>query len=149
MHAQPAAATLTYAPIGTAAATAIGVAIAILVWAAVSNSAFPVIGSHDRAALWVVFGLGVTMCAIAGIGQTPTSLGWLHPITLIGIALGVLAVVPLLLVLFGWTAPLTSAGKFFGGSFATLSTERIAIAGLGLLILVKWVLGFSHYVIRP
>jgi hypothetical protein len=149
MHTQPAVSNLTYAPVGTAAATAIGVAIAILVWAAISNIAFPVIGSHDRAALWVVFGLGVTMCAIAGIGQTPTSLGWLHPITLVGIALGVVAVVPLLLVLFGWTAPLTTAGKFFGGSFATLSVERIAIAGLGLLILVKWVLGFSHYVIRP
>lgn len=61
MHAQPAASTFTYAPIGTAAATAIGVAIAVLVWAAISNSAFPVIGSHDRAALWVVFGLGLTM----------------------------------------------------------------------------------------
>jgi len=107
MHAQPAAATFNYAPIGTVAATAIGVAIAILVWAAVSNNAFPDIGSHDRAALRIVFGLGV-----------------------------------------GWTAPLTSAGQLFGGSFATLSVERIAIAGLGLLILVKWVLGFSHYVIR-
>jgi hypothetical protein len=149
MHAQPAAATFNFAPIGTAAATAIGVAIAILVWAAASNSVFPVIGSHDRAALWVVFGLGVTVCAVAGISQTSTSLGWLHPITLVGIALGALAIVPLLLVLFGWTAPLTSAGQHFGGGFATLSVERIAIAGLGLLILVKWVMGFSHYVIRP
>ncbi len=148
MQAQPATATLTYAPIGTAAATAIGVAIAVLVWAAISNSAFPVIGSHDRTALWVVFGLGVTMCAIAGIGPTSSSLGWLHPLTLIGITLGVLAVVPLLLVLFGWTAPLTSAGQLFGGGFATLSAERIAIVGLGVLILVKWVLGFSHYLIR-
>jgi hypothetical protein len=71
------------------------------------------------------------------------------PDHLVGIALGVLAVVPLLLVLFGWTAPLTSAGQLFGGGFATLSVERIAIASLGLLILIKWVLGFSHYVIRP
>jgi hypothetical protein len=45
MHAQPAVSNLTYAPVGTAAATAIGVAIAILVWAAISNIAFPVIGS--------------------------------------------------------------------------------------------------------
>jgi hypothetical protein len=88
------------------------------------------------------------MCGIAGIGQTSTSLGWLHPITLIGIALGALAVVPVMLVVLGWTAPLTSAGHLFGGGFAALSAERIAIAGLGLLILVKWVLGFSHYLIR-
>jgi hypothetical protein len=140
---------ITLAPLGTAFATVIGVGIALLVWAALTNRPFPIIGSHDRTALWAVFGLGVTMCAIAGITQTQSSLGWLHPITLIGIALGVLAVFPLLLVVFGWTAPLTSAGQLFGGSFATLSAERIAIVGLGLLILVKWVLGFSHYVIRP
>lgn len=113
MHAQPATARLTYAPIGTAAATVIGLAVALLVWAAVSNSTFPVIGSHDRAALWLVFGLGVTMCAIAGVGPYSKTLGWLHPMTLIGIALGVLAVVPV------------------------------------LLILVKWVLGFSIYRISP
>lgn len=136
-------------PIGSAAATAIGVAIAVLVWAAISNSTFPVIGSQDRAALWVVFGLGVTMCAVAGIGPFSTKLGWLHPMTLIGIALGVVAVVPLLLVVFGRTALLTSMGQLFGGGFATLSAERIAIAVLGLLILVKWVLGFSIYLMSP
>ena len=149
MHAQPATPGLTYAPIGTAAATIIGLAIALLVWAALSNGAFPVIGSHDRAALWVVFGLGVTMCAIAGIGPYSKTLGWLHPMTLIGIGLGVLAVVPLLLVVFGWTRSLTSAGQLFGGGFASLSAERIAIVVLGMLILVKWVLGFSLYVISP
>ena len=149
MHAQRAASNLTYAPIGTAAATAIGVAIAVLVWAAISNSTFPVIGSHDRAALWVVFGLGITMCAIAGIGTYSKTLGWLHPMTLIGIALGVVAVVPLLLVLIGRTAPLTSMGQLFGGGFATLSADRIAVVVLGLLILVKWVLGFSIYRISP
>jgi hypothetical protein len=139
---------ITFAPIGTAVATVIGVGIALLVWAALTNRPFPIIGSHDRAALWAVFGLGVTMCAIAGITPTQSSLGWRHPITLIGIALGVLAVVPVLLVLFGWTAPLTSAGQLFGGGFPTLSAERIAIVGLGLLILVKWLLGFNHYLIR-
>jgi hypothetical protein len=112
------------------------------------NRPFPVTGSNERLALWAVFGLGFTMCAIAGIQPTSTSLGWLHPITLIGIALGVLAIVPVLLVLFGWTAPLTSAGQLIGGGLATMSAERIAIVGLGMLILVKWVLGFSHYVIR-
>lgn len=149
MHAQPATARLTYAPIGTAAATVIGLAIALLVWAAISNQAFPVIGSHDRAALWVVFGLGVTMCAIAGVGPYSKTLGWLHPMTLIGIALGVLAVVPVLLVLFGWTAPLTSVGQLFGGGVATLSADRTAIVVLGSLILVKWLLGFSIYRISP
>ena len=61
MYAQPATARLNYAPIWTAAATLIGLAIALLVWAAISNQAFPVIGAHDRAALWVAFGLGITM----------------------------------------------------------------------------------------
>jgi hypothetical protein len=148
MHAQPPPATMPYALIGTTAATLLGLAIAVLVWAAVSNRAFPFVGPHDRAALWVVFGLGFAMCSIAGIGQTQSTLGWLHPITLIGIMLGVVAFIPLLLVVFGWTAPLTSAGQLFGGGFATLSAERIAIVGLGLLILTKWLLGFSHYLIR-
>ena len=89
------------------------------------------------------------MCAIAGVGTYSKSLGWLHPMTLIGIVLGVLALIPLLLVLFGWTAALTSVGQLFGGGFAALSPERIAIAGLGLLILIKWVLGFSIYVTSP
>jgi hypothetical protein len=75
------------------------------------NRPFPVTGSNERLALWAVFGLGFTMCAIVGIQPTSTSLGWLHPVTLIGIALGALAIVPVLLVLFGWTAPLTSAGQ--------------------------------------
>lgn len=149
MHAQPAASTMTYAPIGTLAATAIGAAIAVLVWAAISNRAFPVIGYHDRAALWVVFGLGITMCAIAGIGPYSKTLGWVHPMTLIGIVLGVLAVLPLLLVLLGRTAPLTSMGQLFGGGFATMSPERIAIVVLGLLIMIKWVLGFSIYLMSP
>ena len=94
----------------------------------------PVITS-DRAAFLAAAGLGFLMCML-GMGKVVTGLGWTHPISIVGSAIGALILVLVLIVLAGWRLP------FLAGDRAGL----IAVVALGL---VKWGLGaFSHLVLK-
>ena len=135
-------------PVGTVVSTILGIAVAVIVLSVAANRSVPLISS-DVAAFWVVAAVGVTMCTLAGVGQAPAALGWAHPYTLTGILFGTVAVVLMAMVLFGRTEALTSVASNLGiGSVSTLSGAGLATVGLGLVILVKWVLGFVLYLLR-
>ena len=144
INARPATA-LVPLPVGTVLSTILGLVVATIVLSVASKRSLPLISS-DLVGFWVVAAVGMTMCTLAGVGQAPAALGWLHPYTLTGIVLGVVGTVLVAMVLFGRTESLASvAGMLPFGTTSTLSGASIATIGLGLLILVKWLLGFALY----
>src|SRR5215470_8594554 len=121
-------------PVGTVLSTILGLVVAAIVLSVASKRSLPLITS-DLVGFWVVAAVGMTMCTLAGVGQAPAALGWLHPYTLTGIVLGVVAAVPMAMVLFGRTEPLMSAATTVG--LGGISGASVATIGLGLVILVK------------
>lgn len=111
-----------------------------LAWMALTTDSVPLVGSA-RNALIAVAVVGMAACAVAGIGQAPI-IGWTHPITILGIVIGVLALVLVGAGLFGWDALVRPAeGIMPLGSDIAATTERLAIGLLAALIAVKWVIG--------
>ncbi len=126
----------------------LGMLVVYIVTAVPANTRVPFVGS-DRAAFFSVFVLGFIMCAIAGIGRTQVTLGWLHPITIIGTVLGILALVLAIAVFTGRTAFLSAAATIFGASTASVvSDDRVALIALTAIIFSKWGLGLGKYFLR-
>lgn len=119
----------------------VGVVVTLwLAYMALTTDSVPIVGSA-RGALLAIAVVGMASCAIAGIGQAPT-IGWTHPITIIGTAGGIIALVVVGAGLFGWDAVLSPIeGIVPIGTNVAVTTERLAIGLLAALIAVKWVVG--------
>lgn len=112
------------------------VCLALAYVAATSNSV-PVVGTV-RATLIAMAVIGMAGCAIAGVGQAPT-IGWTHPISIIGIVLGVLALAIVAAGLVGWDGFFTPIASILPAPYAVvLTTERLAVISLALVVGVKW-----------
>jgi hypothetical protein len=105
-------------------ANLIGIAIAALLVAALTNTPVPLLAS-ERAIFVAVVLLGVTMCALGGVGRAPMKYGWNHPVTLFGIALGTIML-------------LLAAGVVLG-----YFTEQIGLIVFAALYAMKWVVGLT------
>jgi hypothetical protein len=103
-------------------ANLIGIAIAALLIAALTNTPLPLLAS-ERAIFVAVVLLGVTMCALGGVGRAPMKYGWSHPVTLFGMALGTIML-------------LLAAGVVLGQF-----TEQIGLMVFTALYAMKWVVG--------
>lgn len=125
----------------------LGVMVAVIAVATLTNTRVPLITS-DRSAFFAVLALGFTMCAVAGIGRTYAALGWLHPITIIGSLLGILACVLAGVVFTGRTAFLAAATTSAGGTARSISGDRMALLALTAVIVAKWALGFGKYLLH-
>ncbi|HJW22042.1 MAG TPA: hypothetical protein VJ506_06410 [Candidatus Limnocylindrales bacterium] len=113
-----------------------------LAWLALTSDSVPIVGSV-RGALIAIAIVGMAACAVGGIGQAPI-IGWTHPITIIGIVAGVLALALIGAGLFGWDALVRpAAGVVPIGTTVVATTERLAIGLLAGLIAVKWVVGIA------
>lgn len=110
-----------------------------LVVAVLSGARLPVI-STDRDAFLAMLGLGWLGCMVSA-GSTVQALGWRHPISLLGVALGVVALILVALVFTGTTAPLASLAQAFAGPASRASAERVQFVGLGAVIVAKSALG--------
>ena len=108
---------LTSNPIATGI---LGVLAAGLVVATLLGVPLPLLGS-DRAVLIVLAVLGMAMC---GLGMQLGVYGWTHPANLVGIVLGVLALVLIVLTLFGVRLP-------------SIATDRAAIFALAGIMIAK------------
>ena len=106
---------------------AVGVAAVFLVTAYLLGMQVPWV-STDRAAVVALAATGFLMCTLS-LGRTTTTLGWRHPITVIGVGLGVLILALGGVVLAGWRLPF-------------LPSDRAAFILLAVLGLSKWGLGF-------
>lgn len=119
----------------------VGVGISIwLASIALTGDAVPIVGS-PRGALIAIVVIGMASCGVAGIGQAPI-IGWTHPITILGIVVGVIALVVAGAGLLGWDALVSPASGIVPvGTNVAVTTERIAIGLLAVLIAVKWAIG--------
>ena len=115
---------------------AVGLAVAALL-----RDELPVVGSGVGALLAVAV-LGMAACATAGISQAPV-LGWTSPGVVIGIVVGVLAIVVVAAGAFGWSALLQPVAGLVPGRAGTPSDVRVAIFALAALIGLKWVVGVA------
>ncbi len=80
----------------------------------------------ERGAFIALWAIGFGMC-VGGMGRVVARLGWTHPVTLIGIALGILVLLLAVGVLAGWGVPL-------------LPNLRGAFTAAVAVIAIKWVL---------
>lgn len=113
-----------------------------LAYMALTSESVPIVGSA-RGALLAMAVVGMTACAIGGIGQAPI-IGWAHPITIIGIIFGVVALAIIGAGLFGWDGLVRpAAGIVPLGATVAATTERLAIALLAAIIAGKWVVGIA------
>lgn len=122
----------------------IGVVVTLwLAWLALTSDSVPLVGSV-RGALIAIAIIGMASCAVAGIGQAPL-IGWTHPITIIGIIAGVVALALVGAGLFGWDGLVRpAAGVVPIGANLVATTERLAVGLLAGLIAIKWVVGIAQ-----
>jgi hypothetical protein len=123
----------------------VGLALAIVV-ATVASISIPIIGT-GRLALLAVGALGFGACMVAGSNLTDATgkLDMTSPTWIFGAGLGILAFGLVLIGLVGFEPVLRPVGQLLPTSVATGegATERIAIAALGALIALKWVIGLA------
>ena len=105
-------------------ANVIGIAVAALLVAALTNTPVPLLGS-ERAIFVAVVLLGVTMCGLGGVGRAPMKYGWMHPVTLFGIGVGTIMLMLLAGVLLGQV------------------TEQIGLSVFAALFAMKWLVGLA------
>jgi hypothetical protein len=121
---------------GTFVATFIGLVIAGIVWATMSNTPIPLLGS-DRAALVAVVVLGFAMCVTSGLGSTATELPT-GPLSMVAAISGILTLVVLGAVIFGWTAVIDPFAGVVYGSGSNYVADKLGVLMVGVLIAISW-----------
>ena len=102
---------------------ALGLLAAALVFMALTGRDVPIVG-NEAGALLALGLIGIAMCTLGGIGTTQSTLGWTHPLTIIGSILGVMALLIVALPLLGVQLPL-------------IADTRSAVLALAVIMLVK------------
>jgi uncharacterized protein YqgC (DUF456 family) len=105
----------------------LGLVIALIAYANLSNRSLPFI-SNPKQALVAILIIGMTMCALGGIGQVGASGKWASPLAIIGYILGTGLLVVIIGGLAGWKIP-----------YAT--NPHDAVNAASLLILGKFIIG--------
>jgi hypothetical protein len=105
----------------------IGLACAGIIFAALTGRSLPLI-SDPRAALIALLVLGMTLCALGGIGQVGASGRWTSPLAILGILLGIALLVVFVAAFAGWKLPF-------------VQNDNQAVATVAVLMAVKYVIG--------
>ena len=100
---------------GALAANLLGIVAALFVAALLLDIRRPLFGS-DRATFIGLVVIGITMCALGGIGRSQSTLGWTDPVTLVGIVIGSLALLLVAAVLAGKAELLAPVAARVGGT---------------------------------
>ena len=111
---------------------AVGIAVA-----AITREDLPLVGTGVGALIAVAV-VGMVACAVAGVSRAPIA-GWTSPAIVLGVVLGVVALVVVAAGVFGWAGVLQPVSQFVPGDSTTHTPARTATAALGALIAVKWV----------
>ncbi len=101
----------------------LGVLAAGLVFMVVTGRDVPIIG-NGAGALVALGIIGIAMCTMSGIGSVQGSLGWTHPLTIIGSILGVAALLVIVLPLLSVRVPF-------------IADTRSAVLALAIIMLIK------------
>lgn len=108
----------------------LGLVVAGIVFAALTGKTLPLIGS-PRASLIALLIVGMAMC-VSGIGQVGASGRWASPLAIVGYLLGTTILIIIVSALFGWKLPL-------------IVGETQAIAAVGILIAMKYLIGTASF----
>jgi len=121
-----------------------GIPAAAIVLAAANGASAPLVGDGAAAlvALWI---LGSAMCAL-GISAMRERFG-IGRANVAGMPLGLLATALVLSGLFGWPLLLGPIVDALGGP-GSASLARAAIVGVGVVMVVKWVIAWLSYLPR-
>ena len=112
----------------------LGLLAAGLVFLILTGRDVPIVG-NGAGALVALGLLGIAMCTMSGIGSVQGTLGWSHPLTIIGSILGVAALLVVALPLFGVQLPL-------------LPDTRSAVLALAVIMLVKvGLMGVERFIV--
>jgi hypothetical protein len=112
---------------------ALGLLAAALVFMILTGRDVPIVG-NGAGALLALGIIGIAMCTLGGIGTVQSTLGWTHPLTIIGSILGVAALLVVVLPLLGVHFPL-------------LPDTRSAVLALAVIMLVKvGLMGVARFV---
>lgn len=115
----------------------LGIVAVLIVSAILTGKQIPVI-SNERSALIALVVIGIVMCTLGGIGPTQNTYGWTHPVMLIGIVLGVLALLVTGLTLIGANI-----------SVPLIATDRSAFIALAVIMALKVAMVFLQRFIAP
>jgi hypothetical protein len=111
----------------------LGLLAAALVFMVLTGRDVPIVG-NGAGALLALSLIGLTMCTLGGIGMVQGTLGWTHPLTIIGSILGVAALLVVVLPLLGVHLPF-------------IADTRSAILALAVIMLVKvGLMGVARFV---
>jgi len=112
----------------------LGVVVGVIVFAALTGKMLPLIGS-PRASLIALLIVGMAMC-MGGIGQVGASGRWASPLAILGYLLGATILIIIISSFAGWKLPL-------------IAGETQAVAAVGILIAIKFLVGtlsfFFHW----
>jgi len=120
---------------GTIVATLLGLVAAAIVWATLSGTPLPLLGS-DRAALIALVVIGFAMCVTSGWGANgtiPTG-----PLSILAAVAGILTVVVLGAVIFGWGFVIDPIAGVFYGSGSTVAADKVGVLMVGILLAISW-----------
>jgi hypothetical protein len=106
----------------------LGVLVALLVLATLTGRKIPFIPS-ERAALIVLVVLGMAMCT-RGIGRVASLGEWAHPLSIVGILIGVLILVIAAALLTGKPLPLIDTPRHAILAIALLSASKLGLSAL-------------------
>ena len=101
----------------------LGVLAAGLVFLILTGRDVPIVGNGAGALLTLGI-IGIAMCTLSGISSVQSTLGWTHPLTIIGSILGVAALLVVVLPLLGVHFPL-------------VPDTRSAVLALAIIMLIK------------
>lgn len=90
--------------------------------------------SSIRADIIVLLVLGMTICALGGIGRVSATHQWSHPLSIVGYILGALILLIALAVFAGWKLPF-------------IQDDRQALIAIALLVGIKVVNAAAHYLL--
>jgi hypothetical protein len=122
-------------PMGTIVATFVGLVAAGIVWSVLAGN--PLFGS-DRAALIALVVAGFGMCVGSGVGNAAGAAAPTGPMAFFAGAAGVLTLVILGAVVFGWTAILDPLAGVVYGTGASSVADKVGVITVGALIAIAW-----------
>ena len=111
---------------------AVGIAVAAIAGRTFRSSA----PASERSSRWP--SSGWSRVPSQGASQAPMA-GWTDPAIVLGVVLGVVALVVVAAGVLGWAGVLQPVSQFVPGDSTTRTPARTATAALGALIAVKWV----------
>jgi hypothetical protein len=104
-----------------------------LVFMVLTGRDVPIVG-NGAGALLALGVIGIVMCTLSGIGTAQSTLGWTHPLTIIGSILGIAALLVVTLPLFGVQLPLIADTRSAVLALAVIMLIKVGLMGVQRLI---------------